>query len=133
MQGSVVAHESSLGCVPQFTDAMMARTLLYMQKTIGMRSLGSAALTLGYVAKGGVDAYNIEYLKPWDIAAGALIVREAGGVVIGKNGSEYDIMKPEIIAAGTMELAMEIKGYLDEIDGKLEAEGRAPWQLLKKN
>jgi len=133
LRGSLVAHEISLGCVPEFTHAFMERTLRLLQKTIGIRALGSAALTLGYVAKGAIDAYNIEYLKPWDIAAGVLIIREAGGVVIDKSGGEYNIMKPNIIAAGTMKMALEIKELIDEIDAKLESEGKLPRQLLNKN
>ncbi|KAG5669002.1 hypothetical protein PVAND_016905 [Polypedilum vanderplanki] len=132
LRGSLVAHEISLGCVPEFTEAFIERARIFLLKTIGIRAIGSAALTLGYVANGTIDAYNIEHLKPWDIAAGALIIKEAGGVVIDKNGGEINLMKPDIIAAGTMKMAMEIKELLDEIDQKLEKEGKLPRQLFEK-
>jgi myo-inositol-1(or 4)-monophosphatase len=50
-------------------------------RTAGIRRWGSAALDLAYVAAGRVDGYWERGLKPWDIAAGILLVREAGGLV----------------------------------------------------
>lgn len=63
-----------------------------------------------------------------------MIVTEAGGCVIDRHGGEINIMKPDVIAASSVTLAMEIKAILDEIDVNLEAEGKAPEQLrnLKK-
>lgn len=83
------------------------------------RSIGSAALTLCYIARGTLDAYNIEDLKPWDIAAGALIVMEAGGTIIDKHGGPIDIMKPDVIVTGTKELALIVQLLIKEIDDKL--------------
>jgi myo-inositol-1(or 4)-monophosphatase len=125
----LLAHEISLGTVAQFTPKYLERARVFLGKCLGLRALGSAALTLGYLAKGAVDAYNIEDLKPWDIAAGALIVKEAGGVVIDVSGGEYQIMKPNIIAAGNQKLADEIKELVAEIDRKLALEGKTPDQL----
>lgn len=48
--------------------------------------MGSAALTLCYVAMGAVEGYHSDNLMPWDVAAGVLIVKEAGGVIIDTNG-----------------------------------------------
>ena len=59
----------------------------------GVRRLGSAALDLCYVAAGWLDGYWEIRIKPWDIAAGALIVEEAGGVVT-KLGGQADYMQP---------------------------------------
>ena len=67
-----------------------------------MRAFGCAALTLAYLAAGHVDIYTIEYLKPWDIAAGALIIKEAGGVIRGVDGLEYEVMKPDIPQPSTI-------------------------------
>ena len=56
----------------------------------GVRRGGSAALDLAYVAAGRADAYWEEGLQPWDVSAGALIVREAGGIVSDfEGGSDY--------------------------------------------
>lgn len=48
--------------------------------------MGSAALTLCHIAMGAADAYHTDNLMPWDVAAGTLIIREAGGIVIDTNG-----------------------------------------------
>lgn len=85
---------------------------------------------LAYVARGVIDAYNIEDLSPWDIAAGALIIREAGGVVIGAYGGEYDIMKPNVIAACNYAIANEIKQLIRESDVRLRSQGKSADQLL---
>lgn len=129
---SLLAHEISLGTVAFARPKYIEIARAFLERCIGLRALGSAALTLGYVAKGSIDAYCIEFLKPWDIAAGALIVREAGGVIMDISGGEYDIMKPNIIAAGTQKIADEIKKILAEIETKLETEGNSPKQLLEK-
>lgn len=66
----------------------------------GVRRTGSAALDLAYVASGRLDALWEFGLRPWDIAAGSLIVKEAGGLVSDMRGSE-DYLKQGDIVAGT--------------------------------
>jgi myo-inositol-1(or 4)-monophosphatase len=69
-----------------------ARTLgALMPATAGVRRFGSAALDLAWVAAGRYDGYWELGLKPWDVAAGALIVREAGGTVTDPAGAEFAI------------------------------------------
>lgn len=123
MKQALLCHEISLATHPMSYHKNIERTKEFVKRCIGIRAFGSAALTLGYVAQGLVDAYNVENLKPWDIAAGALIIQEAGGVVIGKTGGEYDIMKPDIITAGTAELANKILEICTEVDARLAREG----------
>ncbi len=61
-----------------------------MQKTQGIRRIGSAASDLCYLACGRVDAFFEYNLNPWDVAAGALIVKEAGGIVHDfRNGNNW--------------------------------------------
>ncbi|GBD28380.1 Inositol-1-monophosphatase [bacterium HR31] len=62
-------------------------TLLKLAEDV--RQMGSAALNLCYVAAGRLDAFWEPDLNPWDVAAGALMVLEAGGVVTGMDGSPY--------------------------------------------
>ena len=64
----------------------------------GIRRSGSAALDLAWVAAGRYDAYWEYGLSLWDIAAGIIIIREAGGVVTGLDGSENDLYTGNVIA-----------------------------------
>lgn len=72
----------------------------FVKASQGMRRLGSAALDLCYVAAGRLDGYWEVGLQPYDIAAGVLILREAGGVVTRLDGSP-DVVRPpcEAVAA----------------------------------
>lgn len=65
----------------------------------GIRSAGAAALELANVAAGRSDGFFEKGLKPWDIAAGALMVTEAGGIVGEFNGESGYLHKGDIIAA----------------------------------
>ena len=64
-----------------------------------MRRGGSAALDLAYVAAGRLAGFWEENLKPWDTAAGVLLVTEAGGAVTTFTGSSYDLSSPNILAS----------------------------------
>ena len=63
-----------------------------------VRRLGSAAIDLCYVAAGRMDGFWETSLKPWDIAAGALIVAEAGGTVTSLDGSSFRSRGGEVLA-----------------------------------
>lgn len=76
--------------------------------------LGSAALSLSMVALGGCDAFFETGLHAWDMAAGDLIVREAGGVVIDPSGGPLDLMSRRVLAAATPELASELTKMLTQ-------------------
>ena len=67
--------------------------------THGVRRTGSAALDLAWVACGRADAFWEFGLKPWDIAAGSLMVEEAGGRVGNIDGTELDLAGAQIIAS----------------------------------
>ncbi|XP_049869204.1 inositol monophosphatase 1 [Pectinophora gossypiella] len=74
----------------------------------GVRALGSAALNMAMVALGGADA-NFEFgIHAWDIAAGDILVREAGGVVIDPSGGPLDILSRRVLCASTKDLAEEL-------------------------
>jgi len=77
--------------------AMLGKVI---RNTAGVRRPGAAALDLCYVAAGRLDAFWETNLKPWDLAAGALIIREAGGIVSGLDGSE-DYLDSGHILCGT--------------------------------
>lgn len=68
-------------------------------KVRGIRRAGSAALDLAYVAAGRLDGFWEYHLAPWDTAAGAVLVAEAGGVLRRLDGSPWDPWQPNIVAA----------------------------------
>lgn len=70
-----------------------------MGVSTGVRRYGSAALDLAWLAAGRYDAFWERGLKPWDIAAGMLMVREAGGVVSDLNGGEKALETGDILAS----------------------------------
>jgi len=67
--------------------------------TRDVRRMGSAALDLAYVAAGRLDGFWEEGLKPWDTAAGAVLVREAGGYITGLDGRAFDPDHGDVLAA----------------------------------
>ena len=69
-------------------DRFLFQLMPMMQKTAGVRRMGSAALDMAFVAAGRFECYWEEDIKPWDIAAGMLIVKEAGGRVCTIDGNE---------------------------------------------
>jgi len=80
--------------------------------TGGIRRCGAAAIDLCYTAAGRFDAFWEFGLKPWDIAAGKVIVKEAGGAVYDVYGGKLDLFKGDILAASTEELGLELAGLL---------------------
>jgi len=87
-----------------------------VRSTSGVRRPGAAALDLAYVAAGRLDAFWETGLAPWDLAAGSLIIREAGGIISGIDGSENFLDTghvltgtPKIYAAIAKLCASEIK------------------------
>jgi myo-inositol-1(or 4)-monophosphatase len=69
-----------------------------------IRRTGSAALNLAYIAAGRFDAYWGGNTKPWDVAAGALLIQEAGGVITGTGGGPLRLDDPRFVAASTKPL-----------------------------
>jgi myo-inositol-1(or 4)-monophosphatase len=67
--------------------------------TQGMRRLGSAALDLCYVASGRIDGYYERGIWPWDLAAGIVILEEAGGKLTNYRGGVLDLQDREIVAS----------------------------------
>lgn len=72
-----------------------------LEQTAGVRRFGSAALDLAFVAAGRFDAFWERDLNIWDVAAGALIVREAGGMVSDIEGGEKFLTEGSILAANS--------------------------------
>ncbi len=92
-------------------DSYLGMLKSFISQTSGIRRPGSAALDLAYVAAGRLDGFWEMGLKPWDIAAGVLIVQEAGGLITDLNGG-HDFMESGDIVAGNSKM---IKGMLQTI------------------
>ena len=85
--------------IDSFTNTMRG---LLAKETSGIRRLGSAALDLAYVAAGRYDGYWEGYLNIWDIAAGTLLVQEAGGLVTDLYGQDSHLVSGNVLAASPM-------------------------------
>jgi myo-inositol-1(or 4)-monophosphatase len=92
----------------------------YVRQARAVRRLGSAALDLCYVGAGRLDGFWEQRLRPWDAAAGALVVLEAGGVVQGWAGEPFAARHGQVVASnGRIQRAMldVIRAYYDERSG----------------
>lgn len=69
-----------------------------------MRSFGSCAISLSFVARGILDGYQISELFPWDVAAGILLIQEAGGFCCKPDGTPIDLNDPRVICGATKTL-----------------------------
>ncbi|XP_069076513.1 inositol monophosphatase 1 isoform X1 [Pleurodeles waltl] len=81
----------------------------------GIRAVGTAAVNMCLVATGGADAYYEIGIHCWDMAAAAVIVTEAGGVVIDATGGPFDLMSRRIITASSSVIAERIAKELQII------------------
>jgi len=83
--------ENPDNCIEHFINFLMSAQAI--------RRLGSAALDMVYVACGRLDGFWEVNLNPWDVAAGKIIVEEAGGVVTDFYGNEFNIYKKGVVAS----------------------------------
>lgn len=86
-----------------------------LRKTRGIRRAGSAALDLCYVARGVFDLYYETKLKPWDIAAGIMILRESGGLATNLDGLYHELNHHTVIASNGL-VHKEFMNTLSEIE-----------------
>ena len=83
-------------------------------KTRGVRRGGAAAVDLAFVAAGKVDGYWERGLEVWDLAAGAIIVKEAGGIISDYPSGEFNLSSGRILACSPS-LENELKNELDKV------------------
>ena len=93
----------------------------FLHRVDGVRRAGAAALDLAWVAAGRLDGYWEYGLKPWDIAAGALMVQEAGGMVSAPLPGQ-DMMRTGDIVAATPKVFPGIIDILREYPVRLAGE-----------
>ena len=86
-----------------------------LEQTQGVRRYGAASLDLAFVASGQYDGYYERCLHPWDVAAGWLLVTEAGGCVTRLDGSPYFLHSHDIVATnGKIHAALQGLMYTEE-------------------
>jgi myo-inositol-1(or 4)-monophosphatase len=112
-------HDSVIGTgIPHIGRGDHGRSLKQLAKLMpevaGVRRLGAAALDLAYVAAGRMDGFWEEGLHPWDVAAGAIIIREAGGYVTDETGS-HNVVDSTMIIAGNEFIHRQLKHTLQGI------------------
>ncbi len=81
-----------------FMDAYMGSLRTIATRCAGIRRAGAAALDLAYVAAGWLDGFWEKNLHPWDVAAGSLLIQEAGGVITDFGGGERFVMSGQAVA-----------------------------------
>ncbi|MEM1304271.1 MAG: inositol monophosphatase family protein [Planctomycetota bacterium] len=110
LSDALVALSLPASVQPDSPDLVDLMTLIGRCQAI--RRTGSAALNLAYVACGRLDVHWARQIKPWDVAAGVLLVREAGGVVSSASGGEFDLWRADFQAAATEPLHAEMAAVL---------------------
>lgn len=87
-----------ISCIPSFN---LQNLINIVQKGAVLRNLGSAALALAYIAAGKVDAFWMYNLYPWDLAAGQLLIEEAGGICSHYGDSSFFSSPINILASNS--------------------------------
>ncbi|EDW70624.1 uncharacterized protein [Drosophila virilis] len=105
LKSAMILQEYSSGMHESRTSASMENAKRLIRKTHALRSIGSSAMGLAMIASGVADGFYFFGLHVWDMAAGNLLVTEAGGTVIDPAGGAVDIMSRRVLAAATAPLA----------------------------
>ncbi|XP_014292833.1 inositol monophosphatase 1 [Halyomorpha halys] len=105
---ALVIIEGGSSREPAKVDCMVENFRTILNEAHGFRTSGSAVYNITSVASGGADCYLEFGCHAWDMAAGATIIKEAGGVIMDPSGQPFDIMSRRLICASTEELAKEI-------------------------
>jgi myo-inositol-1(or 4)-monophosphatase len=96
-------------------DPAVKRFLRVLPVAQSVQRTGSAALNMAYVACGRMDAFWSGSLKPWDVAAGAVIVTEAGGAISRMNGEPFDLMIPDLLCSNGRGIRRELQERLTSV------------------
>ena len=105
-------------------DAYMGILRDMMQKTAGLRRPGSAALDLAYTAAGRYDGFYETGLKPWDIAAGCLLITEAGGLVSDLEGNDSYLKSGHLCAGNPKVFAQMLQVIAPHLTDGLRSKSR---------
>lgn len=98
---SLIATGFPYSVIKNGSDNLLGMLGAVLRNSRGVRRAGSASLDLCYVARSIFQGYYEIGLKPWDVAAGIVILEEAGGMVSDINGEEYSFCKDMIVASNS--------------------------------
>lgn len=108
IEAATLGHEVSFIRLEKYRERNAKQVHAFASASKGFRSFGTCAVSLAFVARGTLDGYQVSELFAWDIAAGVLLVREAGGFCTKPDGSPIDLNDPRILCAATDSLAREL-------------------------
>lgn len=97
---------------PEYRDQYYETLKSIAKQCAGVRRAGSAALDLAYVASGQLDGFWEFGLGTWDIAAGALLIREAGGMIIDPTTGGEDYLQTGHVVCGNPKITKELLGMI---------------------
>ena len=113
LKEALVIMEISVGGNERKKNCCLANIAMLSEKAHAIRCPGPAALDIAWVGGGSADAYFHSGFHCWDMAAGIVIVREAGGAVYSVNGEQADLMSRGVLVASSEELALELSKSID--------------------
>ncbi|MBQ4119582.1 MAG: inositol monophosphatase [Clostridia bacterium] len=107
--------EFGINCVHKETaDKNFQIAKEIFKNCVDIRRVSSAALDLCYISIGRLDGYFENILKPWDIAAGSLILTEAGGVITDYEGNAVNLSEPTSVIAGNCKVHPKLKEIVNK-------------------
>ena len=101
--------------MPEVDSIEVRRFSRMLRSCHAVRRMGSAALNMCHLAAGHFDAYWVGSLQTWDVAAGLLIIKEAGGRITATDGSAFDLSRPNLLATSTPDLHAEVLEFFADI------------------
>ncbi|XP_072013954.1 inositol monophosphatase 1-like [Amphiura filiformis] len=115
-QSLLLSEVGSSRMESEVTIKMKNYQALVLAGVHGLRSIGSAAVSMCLVAKGCNDAYYEYGIHSWDMAAGAVIVLEAGGVLLDTTGGPFDLLSRRVLVASSRKLADSVSSHLTHLE-----------------
>ncbi|XP_061549121.1 inositol monophosphatase 1-like [Phycodurus eques] len=114
IQQAIIATEFGSNRDPQTVDKIFSSLKRVVSIPVhGVRGAGSAAINMCLVASGCVEAYYEIGIHVWDVAAGSLVVAEAGGVLMDVEGGPLDLMSRRVLAANNQSVAERLVKEID--------------------
>lgn len=120
LRDAMVLFELPAGANAVKKSVAKSNVAAMLDRAHAIRCPGPAALDIAWVAAGSADIFFHSGIHCWDMAAGVLLVREAGGSVYGINGEDFDIMGRNCLVAASRELAKEAIETIEKYESPRE-------------